>query len=75
MDPKPLHYDKSSLVKKNTMRFQDVYYIAKKPLGTGSYGVVYKCQHKETKLERAVKKVKKNKITQIERFRQEIEIL
>ena len=70
MDSKyALHYDKSTMVKKNKLKFGDVYYIARRPLGTGSYGVVYKCKHKETGLERAVKKIKKSKIKKMERYR------
>ena len=56
-------------------KIDDVYKIAKKPLGTGAYGVVSLCVHKQTKQERAVKKVAKKKIKNMERFEQEIKIL
>ena len=35
---------------KNESAIEDVYRISKKPLGTGAYGVVSKCQHLETKV-------------------------
>ena len=50
-------------------RIEDVYKIAKKPLGTGAYGVVSKCVHKATGHERAVKKVSRKKIKNMERFK------
>ena len=44
------------MVIQNTRKFEDVYtYDKHKPLGTGGFGVVYKCRHKELKADRAVK--------------------
>lgn len=66
---------KSTMIQKNLKRIEEVYKIAKKPIGTGAYGVVSLCQHRETKQERAVKKVPKKKIKNMDRFKQEITIL
>lgn len=66
---------KETFIKKNDQRIEQVYRISKKPLGTGAYGVVSKCTHLTTKQERAVKKVAKKKIKNMERFKQEINIL
>ncbi len=66
---------KSTMIRKNECKIDDVYKTAKKPLGTGAYGVVSLCVHKQTKQERAVKKVAKKKIKNMERFEQEIKIL
>ena len=63
------------MIKKNLKKIEEVYKIAKKALGTGAYGVVSLCQHRETKQERAVKKVAKKKIKNMDRFQQEITIL
>jgi hypothetical protein len=37
---------KSTMIRKNDNKIDDVYKIAKKPLGTGAYGVVSLCVHK-----------------------------
>jgi hypothetical protein len=66
---------KSTMIRKNELKIDEVYKIGKKPLGTGAYGVVSLCVHKQTKQERAVKKVAKKKIKNMERFEQEIKIL
>ena len=63
------------MIRKNENAIEDVYKISKKALGTGAYGVVSSCVHRETKQERAVKKVAKKKIKNMERFKQEITIL
>lgn len=34
------------MIRKNDSKIDDVYKIAKKPLGTGAYGVVSLCVHK-----------------------------
>jgi serine/threonine protein kinase len=59
---------KSNMIKKNEQPIGDVYLVHKKPLGTGAYGVVSLCKHKFTGQERAVKKVSKKKIKNMERF-------
>ena len=66
---------KETMIRKNENKIEDVYRISKKPLGTGAYGIVSKCTHNETKQERAVKKVAKKKIKNMDRFKQEITIL
>ena len=63
------------MIRKNLNAIEDVYQISHKALGTGAYGVVSGCVHKETKQERAVKKVPRKKIKNMERFKQEIAIL
>jgi len=60
---------KQTFIKKNESRIEEIYRISKKPLGTGAYGVVSKCTHLTTKQERAVKKVAKKKIKNMERFK------
>jgi len=52
-----------------------VYNIEKKAIGTGGFGVVSKCIHRETKQERAVKTVSRKKIKNMDKFKQEILIL
>lgn len=66
---------KSTMIMKNERKIEDVYKIDKKPLGTGAYGVVSRVKHKETGQIRAVKKVARKKIKNMERFKQEIQIL
>ena len=60
---------KSTMIVKNERKIEDVYKIGKKPLGTGAYGVVSRVKHKETGQIRAVKKVAKKKIKNMERFK------
>jgi hypothetical protein len=60
---------KSTMIVKNERKIEDVYKIDKKPLGTGAYGVVSRVKHKETGQIRAVKKVAKKKIKNMERFK------
>lgn len=66
---------KQTMIRKNEQSIEDLYKIGKKPLGTGAYGVVSKCTHKITGQERAVKKVAKKKIKNMDKFKQEITIL
>jgi calcium-dependent protein kinase len=56
------------MITKNTKQFKDVYKIGKKPLGSGGFGVVYKCEHRVTKQVRAVKVVSKKKIKNMDKF-------
>ena len=63
------------MINKNTKAFKEVYKIGKKPLGSGGFGVVYKCEHRTTKQVRAVKIVSKKKIKNMEKFQMEINIL
>jgi len=78
MDAKPAGgflIRKETMIRKNLQPIEDVYKIDKKVLGTGAYGVVSKAVHRETNHERAVKKVAKKKIKNMDRFKQEIQIL
>ncbi len=65
---------KATMITKNEKQFEEVYKMDKKPLGTGAFGVVSKCKHKETGQERAVKTVSKEKSKNMDRFKQEITI-
>lgn len=44
-------------------------------LGSGTYGVVFSAKHKLTGHERAIKKIPKSKIKNMERFKTEVKIL
>lgn len=66
---------KQTFISKNERAFKDVYKIDKNPMGSGAFGVVSKCQHRDLGFTRAVKKVNKKKIKNMEKFKQEIEIL
>jgi len=59
---------KQTFISKNEKAFRDVYKVDKNPMGSGAFGVVSKCQHRELKLTRAVKKVSKKKIKNMEKF-------
>lgn len=63
------------MIRQNYGLIEKNYKISKNPIGTGSYGVVMKCTHRETGHERAVKRVSKKKIKNIIMFKQEISIL
>jgi hypothetical protein len=74
MEKKPIKTEaflirKETMIRKNDQKIELIYKIAKKPLGTGAYGVVSKCIHKETNHERACKKVARKKIKNMERFK------
>jgi calcium-dependent protein kinase len=66
---------RSSMIVKNAKAIEDVYTIEKKALGSGTYGVVYQCIHKETKAVRACKQIAVKKIKNWERFETEVKIL
>ena len=66
---------KSTMIRKNEAKIEEIYKVSKKALGTGAYGVVSSCIHRDTRQERAVKKVAKKKIKNMDRFKQEISIL
>lgn len=53
----------------------DSYIVTKKPLATGSYGTVHLCTHKITKETRIIKIVPKFKMTNVESFLNEVDML
>ena len=57
---------KQTMIKKNDKPIEDVYKISKKALGSGAFGVVTKCRHKITKLDRACKTISKKKVKNID---------
>lgn len=57
------------MIRKNEAKIEDVYKISKKALGTGAYGIVSTAVHRETKQERACKKVPRKKIKNMDRFK------
>lgn len=63
------------MIVQNKARFKDEYKKQKEPLGTGGFGVVYKCRHRETKQTRAVKVIPVKKIKNMTTFLQEIQIM
>ena len=60
---------KATMIRKNDKDIREVYKIARRPLGAGAYGVVSKCKHKITGQERAVKKITRKKIKNLDRFK------
>ena len=54
---------------------KDYYDINTKPLASGSYGAVHVCMQKETKAKRAVKIIPKFKLSNLENFLTEVELL
>ena len=49
MDPRgnnQILIKKKTFIQKNDKKIEEVYKIAKKPIGTGAYGVVSLCQHR-----------------------------
>jgi len=59
----------------NPGKIQDFYDIDKKKLGEGSYGAVSKCTNKSTGVTRAVKSISKAQMKNLDRFKQEIQIM
>ena len=66
---------KENMIVQNTNKFKDLYKKQKEPLGSGGFGVVYKCRHRDTKQTRAVKVISKKKIKNMDTFLQEVEIM
>jgi len=63
---------KETMIVQNKARFKDEYKKQKEPLGTGGFGVVYKCRHRETKQTRACKIIPVKKIKNMSMFLQEV---
>jgi len=59
----------------NPGKLTEYYDVDKKKLGEGSYGTVSKCKNKGSGAVRAVKSISKSQMKNIERFKQEIEIM
>ena len=57
---------KSTMIKQNMNKIEDVYKMGKKTLGEGGFGVVCKCRHRITKLDRACKTIPRKKVKNIE---------
>jgi len=67
--------NKGTFILENTGKVGDSYSIDKQKLGQGSYGFVSKCMNKFTGNSRAVKTISKAHMKNIDRFKQEIEIM
>jgi len=52
-----IQISKTTMIKKNEHPIEEVYKMGKKALGTGGFGVVTKCRHRVTKLDRACKTI------------------
>jgi len=59
----------------NPGKISEFYDIDKKKLGEGSYGTVSKCTNKNTAVVRAVKSISKAQMKNLDRFKQEIQIM
>jgi len=65
---------RKALIRKNE-NINENYMVSAKPIGKGSYGAVHACVHKITKQTRAVKIISKYKMTNVDAFLNEIELL
>lgn len=65
----------SQLILDNTGKVTDFYDIDKKKLGQGSYGSVSKCVNKFTGVTRAIKTISKSQMKNMDRLKQEIDIM
>jgi len=59
----------------NPGKIREIYEIEDKRLGDGTYGFVQRATHKSTGVQRAIKTVAKGHMKNVERFKQEIEIM
>jgi len=63
------------MIVKNLQPVEDVYDIAGKKLGEGTYGAVRSATHRDTGQKRAIKQIPRSKIKNWERFQTEVKIL
>jgi len=63
------------MITKNEMPISQVYKMDKKTLGSGTYGIVNKVQHKISKQIRACKTIPRSKVKNWTRFETEIKVL
>lgn len=76
----PMHYSHSNLVLINkNIKFEQKYKYLGNPQGTGSFGTVFKCMHRETNMVRAVKIIQvensENGGPELRKIRNEMDIL
>lgn len=68
--------EKDNILNSNPNRkLEDYYQMSDSILGKGSYGIVYRATVKDTKAERAVKVIQKDKVNNIDRFKCEVDIM
>jgi len=68
-------FDHAGFIQCNKGKVNEFYDMDKKKLGEGSYGTVTKGKNKNTGAVRAIKSIAKTQMKNIERFKQEIEIM
>lgn len=66
--------ERKQFIKKSN-NIDEAYIVTKKPLAAGSYGAVHLCSHKITKESRAVKIIPRFKITSVDSFTNEIDMM
>jgi calcium-dependent protein kinase len=64
-----------SFITDNPGKLTEFYDVDKKKLGEGSYGTVSKCKNKGSGVVRAVKSISKSQMKNLDRFKQEIQIM
>mgnify|MGYP002631832457 CR=1 FL=1 len=71
-----IHFNKTSFVMNKTEKFRENYLIGQS-MGCGIFGEVRKCKHSKSNVIRAVKILRKEKMSkfEIERFTHEIEVM
>ena len=75
-DKNELIIEKQTFILEKDGRFRDFYFLGQS-IGKGAYAEVRKCMTRKTKEQRAVKLIRKEKMTEseIENFKEEIKIL
>eukprot|EP00386_Alphamonas_edax_P013436 GDKI01041499.1.p1 GENE.GDKI01041499.1~~GDKI01041499.1.p1 ORF type:complete len:517 (+),score=140.52 GDKI01041499.1:243-1793(+) len=68
-------FNRTNFILENTGKLKDLYDVESKKLGQGTYGSVSKGTNKSTRQVRAIKTISKEKVKNIDRFRQEIAIM